>query len=262
VMLQPCGRSAALELGWAAGAGKRTLVLLADAQEPELMLKVADRLCLSIAEVLEDLSTPRQSAHGRAFHAKVALMGHKDLGLCRVEETTLAGAELLRCTQLTAEPERVHWIRAASIYDLEEVSEQHARELVEQAREQAAKERAAREERARREVEAALKLRAERAGAKVRVFVAGPHVQVHALRVEGLQEVCAPSLLTYRDLRDALLHAGLDVSDLWDAHAAGGQRAGYTVPDAAEDVAIVLQAAESLGFAEVEHAAVPEVPRG
>jgi hypothetical protein len=255
VMLQPCGRSAALELGWGAGNGKRTLVLLADGQEPELMLKVADRLCLSIAEVLEDLSTQRPTARGRTFHAEVALMGHKDLGVCRVEETSLAGADLLRCTQLTTEPERVHWIRAASIYDLEEVSEQHARELVEQA----AKERAAREERARREAEAALKLRAERAGAKVRVFVAGPHVQVHALRVEGLQEVYAPCLLTYRDLRDAIEKAGLDVNDLWNAHASAGPRAGYTVPHTADDIDIVVRAVEGMGFAEVERGAdVPD----
>jgi hypothetical protein len=41
VMLQPCGRSAALELGWAVGAGRQTFVLLADGQEPELMLKCA-----------------------------------------------------------------------------------------------------------------------------------------------------------------------------------------------------------------------------
>src|SRR5687768_14285542 len=42
VMVQPCGRSAALELGWACGAGKATLVLLADG-EPELVLKMADQ---------------------------------------------------------------------------------------------------------------------------------------------------------------------------------------------------------------------------
>lgn len=52
VMVQPCGRSAALELGWGAGAGKLTIVLLADQQEPELMLKCADRLCTSLDEVL------------------------------------------------------------------------------------------------------------------------------------------------------------------------------------------------------------------
>lgn len=58
VMLQPCGRSAALELGWACGAGKRTLVLLADGQEPELMLKCARHLCTSLDEVLALLAPP------------------------------------------------------------------------------------------------------------------------------------------------------------------------------------------------------------
>jgi hypothetical protein len=55
LMLQPCGRSASLELGWAAGAGKHTLVLLAD-QEPELMLKMAQHFCLSIEEAIEVLA--------------------------------------------------------------------------------------------------------------------------------------------------------------------------------------------------------------
>ena len=56
LMVQPCGRSAALELGWAAGAGKATLVLLADV-EPELMLKMAEHFCVSIEEVVETLET-------------------------------------------------------------------------------------------------------------------------------------------------------------------------------------------------------------
>ena len=51
VMVQPCGRSAALELGWAVGAGKPTIVLLADG-EPELMLLMAQYFCLTIEEVL------------------------------------------------------------------------------------------------------------------------------------------------------------------------------------------------------------------
>ncbi len=55
VMVQPCGRSAALELGWGVGARKVTVVLLADAQEPELMLKCADHLALSLEEVLDYL---------------------------------------------------------------------------------------------------------------------------------------------------------------------------------------------------------------
>lgn len=53
VMLQPCGVSAALELGWAAGAGKRTAVLMADHQEPELMLKMADFLTDNLVAIVE-----------------------------------------------------------------------------------------------------------------------------------------------------------------------------------------------------------------
>ena len=52
VMLQPCGRSAALELGYAVGAGKRTAALLSDGSEPELMLKMADRLFVDLEELL------------------------------------------------------------------------------------------------------------------------------------------------------------------------------------------------------------------
>lgn len=51
VMVQPCGRSSALELGWAVGAGKRTAVLLAPGQEPELMLRMADFLVTSIEDL-------------------------------------------------------------------------------------------------------------------------------------------------------------------------------------------------------------------
>ncbi len=61
VMAQPCGRSAALELGWAAGAGKHTVALLADHQEPELMLLCADRLCASLEELLAFLAPPLRS---------------------------------------------------------------------------------------------------------------------------------------------------------------------------------------------------------
>jgi hypothetical protein len=54
LLVMPCGRSAHLELGWCAGAGKRTMVLLADG-EPELMTLMADDLCLSLDEVVERL---------------------------------------------------------------------------------------------------------------------------------------------------------------------------------------------------------------
>ncbi len=56
VMLQPCGRSAALELGWGCGAGKLTIALLVDGQEPELMLKMAKHLCTSTHDLLVTLA--------------------------------------------------------------------------------------------------------------------------------------------------------------------------------------------------------------
>lgn len=58
VLVLPCGRSAHLELGWAAGARKKTIVLLAGA-EPELMYKMCDHLCLTLDEVLQVLAPPR-----------------------------------------------------------------------------------------------------------------------------------------------------------------------------------------------------------
>lgn len=54
VLVQPCGRSAHLELGWMAGRGKRTLILLADG-EPELMALLADEIVTSPDELLKAL---------------------------------------------------------------------------------------------------------------------------------------------------------------------------------------------------------------
>lgn len=53
VLVQPSGRSAALEFGWARGAGKPGAVLLAEGQEPELMLKMADLLTPSLDKIVE-----------------------------------------------------------------------------------------------------------------------------------------------------------------------------------------------------------------
>lgn len=51
VGVQPFGRSASMEMGWAAGAGKKTILLLANG-EPELMVKMFDHICLTIDEVI------------------------------------------------------------------------------------------------------------------------------------------------------------------------------------------------------------------
>ena len=56
VLVLPCGRSAHLELGWATGAGQKTIVLFDDPMsEPELMYLACSKLCVSIAEVIEAL---------------------------------------------------------------------------------------------------------------------------------------------------------------------------------------------------------------
>lgn len=55
LLVLPAGRSAHLELGWMAGAGKRTLILTQDGEEPELMALLADRICISSEEVLKEL---------------------------------------------------------------------------------------------------------------------------------------------------------------------------------------------------------------
>lgn len=60
VMVQPCGISAGTELAWAAGAGKLAIAFLADGQTPELMLKMADYLCVSMEEVFDALKSGKK----------------------------------------------------------------------------------------------------------------------------------------------------------------------------------------------------------
>lgn len=56
VLLLPCGRSAHLELGWMAGAGKRTFIVTQDGEEPELMALLADQICVRVGELLRELA--------------------------------------------------------------------------------------------------------------------------------------------------------------------------------------------------------------
>jgi len=55
VLVQPCGRSAHLELGWACGSGKRTAILLGSEIEPELMAKMADLVTGNVCDLLDFL---------------------------------------------------------------------------------------------------------------------------------------------------------------------------------------------------------------
>lgn len=57
VLVLPCGRSAHLEAGWAAGAGKTLMILLlGDQLEPELMYRIANKIVLSVEELVEALA--------------------------------------------------------------------------------------------------------------------------------------------------------------------------------------------------------------
>ncbi len=56
LLVLPCGRSAHLELGWACGQGKQTLILL-DKMEPELMTKMVDHICTTLNECREILAS-------------------------------------------------------------------------------------------------------------------------------------------------------------------------------------------------------------
>jgi len=51
VLVMPCGRSAHLEAGWAAGHGKHLGILL-DGGEPELMYSMADKLTSDLDEMV------------------------------------------------------------------------------------------------------------------------------------------------------------------------------------------------------------------
>ena len=66
VLVLPCGRSAHLELGYAIGAGKKTIIFSPPGihVEPELMYKAVDHLCLSVRELLGLLGVHDADAHG------------------------------------------------------------------------------------------------------------------------------------------------------------------------------------------------------
>ena len=56
VLVLPCGSLAHLELGWATGAGQKTIILLdSPMSKSELMYLACSKLCISIAEVIEEL---------------------------------------------------------------------------------------------------------------------------------------------------------------------------------------------------------------
>ena len=61
VLVLPCGRSAHLELGYAVGAGKKTIVLAVSDTEPELMYLMCDHFVMHPDEVCDLLKEPALS---------------------------------------------------------------------------------------------------------------------------------------------------------------------------------------------------------
>jgi hypothetical protein len=57
ILILPCGRSAHLELGWAVGQGKKTIILLdGPVVTPELMYKMVDHLVTDLPQLMEVLN--------------------------------------------------------------------------------------------------------------------------------------------------------------------------------------------------------------
>lgn len=69
VLVLPCGKSAHLEAGYFVGAGKRLYILMLDQNTPELMYKMATKICTSEGELCALLAreAPKdESAEGKA----------------------------------------------------------------------------------------------------------------------------------------------------------------------------------------------------
>jgi len=67
-------------------------------------------------DFVEMLGRATSSKH-RAFYARVSLMGHRSIGLCRVTEAPLAGVTMLRCEKDGG----VEWVNPAVVYSVTEV---------------------------------------------------------------------------------------------------------------------------------------------
>jgi len=177
----------------------------------------------------------------RRFHGEVALKGHRDLGVCLIEEQRLGGVQVIRCTRLCVDPPEVHWTRSDSLYDLRELHEDDALK--------AAAEAAAKREQKRAAIEAdAARQRERRGKATVDLQRRGQFVHVTA-RVNGYPE---PGLLVDGPVARALRDASVDVRRRYDNGRWLGSTAGFLSADDAEQAATLgsplCEALTSAGF--------------
>jgi hypothetical protein len=59
VMVMPCGPSASMEMGWAVGSGRPTYVYIPAMREPDLMVKMADRVTDDLELIAKELLCAR-----------------------------------------------------------------------------------------------------------------------------------------------------------------------------------------------------------
>lgn len=71
VLVLPCGKSAHLEAGYFVGAKKQLYILMLNADTPELMYKMATKVCLSEDEIVKALAhkAPKDESAGEATYA-------------------------------------------------------------------------------------------------------------------------------------------------------------------------------------------------
>lgn len=173
----------------------------------------------------------------RAFYARVALMGHRTIGLCRVTEAPLAGVTMLRCERDGG----AEWVNPAAVYSVTEVPDAVAEAEIASALRHAQEVQAEKERRA-------AELRTERAAATGCVVVHAESKMVGAIASKR-------GLLRVNDaaLQAALRANGLDgysLSPLDDeAHDPIGFSFYTTMVDA--DAERLVDAMRDLGFSAV-----------
>lgn len=177
------------------------------------------------------------AAKPRVFYARVSLMGHRTIGICRVTEAPLAGVTMLRCEKDGG----VEWVSPAAVYSVTEVPDAIAEAEIASARRHAQEVQAEAERRA-------AQLRSERAAATACVVVHAESKMVGAIASKA-------GLLRLSDtaLQAALVDNGLDGFSLSpldnDAHDPIGFSFYTTAVDA--DAERLVDAMRDLGFSSV-----------
>lgn len=177
------------------------------------------------------------AAKPRVFYARVSLMGHRTIGICRVTEAPLAGVTMLRCEKDGG----VEWVSPAAVYSVTEVPDAIAEAEIASARRHEESVRAETERRA-------AQLRSEREAATVDVVVDRESKMVGAIA----------SLTGLLRVNDAALQAALRANDIDgyslsplddDAHDPIGFSFYTTAVDA--DAERLVDAMRDLGFSSV-----------